>query len=258
VKAGPVFTIATPRPKAPYRLFCFPHAGGSPAMFFEWAKHLGPEIECVSVQHPGRGQRLRERPLANVQDMVSEAEEALVGECTRPFAFYGHSLGGIVAFELARRLRAASMPQPIHLFIGSTRPPHLKSPYPPIHMLPREAFLEKVQARYGGIPAAIYDYPEVLEMFLPALRADFTAFETYLFEKQEALDIPVSVFGGDADTVVRPDSLADWALHTTAGFDMNVLSGNHFFTSTSMSMLVRLLHTHITADVQHEKNCLSC
>lgn len=226
-------------------------------MFFEWSKHLGQEIECVCIQYPGRAQRMREEPLTRVDDMVTEAEETLAGE-SRPFALYGHSLGGIIAFELAQRLRATGSPQPTHLFIGSTRPPHLKSPFPLIHRLPQQDFLERVQARYGGIPAAIYDHPEVLEMFLPALQADFAAFETYAYESKRPLPIPISVFGGDADPIVTPDSLAEWSLHTNAGFDMNVLPGNHFFASTSMLTLVRLLRSRITADVQQEKSCLSC
>lgn len=227
-------------------------------MFFEWAKHLGAEIECVCVQHPGRAQRFRELPLTRVDDMVSEVEQALTWQDKRPFAFYGHSLGGIIAFELVQRLRGAARPLPVRLFIGSTRPPHVKAPFSPIHRLPQQAFLEQIQARYGGIPPAIYQDPDALEMYVPALRADFAAFETYVFDPKPALDVPISVFGGDVDTVVTPDSLADWALHTTAGFDMNVLPGNHFFPSTSMLMLMRLLHARITADVQLEKSCLSC
>jgi medium-chain acyl-[acyl-carrier-protein] hydrolase len=254
LKAGNLFTVAIPRPKAPFRLFCFPHAGGGPVAFFDWAERLGPEMECVCVQYPARGHRLREQPLTRIEDLAREAEEGLSAVPQRPFAFYGHSLGGIVAFELARRLRRAGNYDLLHLFIGAARPPHLESPFPPIHGLPREAFIQTVQARYGGIPQIIYQEPELLEMFLPGLVADFTAFETYRFQPDAPLDVPITAFGGEKDTVVTPDSLKEWALHTDAGFDMNVLPGGHFFPPSSATELVRLLQTRMAGELPDGKS----
>lgn len=241
------FVISRPRPGATSRLFCFPHAGGGPIVFFDWAELLGPEIECVCLQYAGRGSRLREKPLNSVAELVEEIRKEIPKIVEKPFTFYGHSFGGIVAFELARNLRRTGFPQPNQLFVGATRPPHLESPFSPIHQLPDGEFIENIQARYGGIPDAIYRSPEVLEMFLPAMRADFTAYETYCFQPDDPLDLPISAFAGADDTAVSVGSIQEWSLHTRAGFDINVLPGGHFFPATNGSGLVCALQTHIDA-----------
>ncbi len=241
------FVITRPRPAAASRLFCFPHAGGGPVVFFDWSERLGAAVECVSLLYAGRGQRLREEPRLHVEDLVSEISEGFPAFTDKPFSFYGHSFGGIVAFELARKMRRSGSPGPQHLFVGAARPPHLELPFPPIHELADGDFVSKVQSRYGGMPAAILQDPDVLEMFLPAMRADFTAYETYRFQPADPLDIPITAFGGSDDIAVKIDSLQEWSLHTVAGFDMNVLPGGHFFPSTSGRELMDALNVRMTA-----------
>ncbi len=247
------FVVAKPRPNAESRLFCFPHAGAGPVVFFDWAERLGPKIECVCVQYPGRGQRLREEPYIRVEDSVREISEHFFAWLDKPFAFYGHSFGGLVAFELARQLKRLGMPGPHHLFVGASRSPHLDSPHPPLHRLAEQEFVESVQARYGGIPATIYQDPDVLKMFLPAMRADFTAYETYKLQPDCPLNVPITAFAGADDTAVSPEWMREWALHTDAGFDMNVLPGSHFFLTTNGGELVRALRSRIAADCNERK-----
>lgn len=247
VSIEPQFFIPQPRPEARSRLFCFPHAGGSPIFFFDWAERLGPEIECVCVQYPGRGSRLREKPLFSVHDLVEEIGKGFPAIVEKPFTLYGHSFGGIVAFELTRKLRNFGYPLPNQLFVGATRPPHLESPFSPIHGLPDDKFVEAIQTRYGGIPPAIYRSPELLEIFLPAMRADFTAYETYCFQPNEPLDLPICAFAGANDTAVATASVREWSLHTRAGFDINVYPGGHFFPATSGLDLVCALQAYIDA-----------
>jgi medium-chain acyl-[acyl-carrier-protein] hydrolase len=253
VKHKSQFVIARAKPQAASRLFCFPHAGGGPVAFFDWSECLGAETECVSLQYAGRGPRLREEPRTSVEDLVEEIGSNFAAFADKPFAFYGHSFGGIVAFELARQMRRSGLPEPNHLFVGAARPPHLELPYPPIHGLADREFVENVQTRYGGIPAAIYRDPEVLEMFLPAMRADFTAYETYRFKPDDPLDIPITAFAGADDTAVQLESVREWTLHTVAGFDINVLPGGHFFPATSGSDLIRILQHRIEAHLKDEE-----
>ena len=245
MNCGSTFVVATPQSTAATRLFCFPHAGGGPVVFFEWSQRLGREIECVGIQYPGRGQRLREEPLTTVCAIVDEISHGLAQFFDKPFAFYGHSFGGIVAFELARQLRRKGMPEPDHLFVGAARAPHLKGPHPPIHMLPEEEFVANVQSRYGGIPAEIYRDPEVLKMFMPAMRADFTAYETYEFQVEDPLKVPITAFAGEEDRAVKPACLSEWAFHTVGAFDMKVLPGGHFFPTKSATDLIQALQRQI-------------
>jgi medium-chain acyl-[acyl-carrier-protein] hydrolase len=247
VAKGSQFVIAKPRPEASSRLFCFPHAGGGPVVFHDWSQRFSAEIECVALQYAGRGQRLREQPVTSVEELVEELAESFAVLPDKPFAFYGHSFGGIVAFELARELRRRRLREPHSLFFGATRAPHLELPFPPIHGLVDREFIESMQTRYGGIPAAIYRDPELLAMFLPAMRADFTAYETYRFAPGEPLDLPITAFAGAEDKAIRAESVAQWALHTTADFNIEVLPGGHFFPATSGSELSRALQTCIEA-----------
>lgn len=238
---GSLFVVPKSRADAPYRLFCFPYAGGSAAAFFDWSERLGADIECVAIQYAGRGKRLRERPFVRIEEIVGEVRRNFALWNDKPFAFYGHSFGATVAFELSRQLSRSGAPTPFHLFAGAARPPHLERPFPPISQLPDEEFLEAVQTRYGGIPREIYADREVLEFFLPALRADFAAFETYSFEPGEPLEAPITVFSGDQDSMVSVDVLDQWAIHTNAGLDVTVLPGGHFFNGQSAAQLVREL-----------------
>ncbi len=257
MKHGSQFVTARPMPEAVSRLFCFPHAGGGPVAFFDWSQRFGGEIECVCLQYAGRGQRLREQPQTCVEGLIGDIGLDFSAFADKPFAFYGHSFGGIVAFELARQMTRSGLPGPHHLFVGATRPPHLPLRYPPIHQLADREFVESIQLRYGGIPATIFDNPELLEMFLPAMRADFTGYETYRFEPSDPLTIPITAFAGAEDSAVALDSLQQWALHTNSGFDINVLSGGHFFPTVSGLELIRVLKTRIGAHLRDQNVSLA-
>jgi medium-chain acyl-[acyl-carrier-protein] hydrolase len=161
----------------------------------------------------------------------------------RGFAFYGHSLGAILAFELAQRLRAEGLRQPSHLFVGAARPPHIGPPQPLLAGLDDKEFLEAVQARYDGVPPEILSNPEVLSMFLPALRADFAIYESYAYKPLGPLDCPISAFAGTADPHVPAELMAGWEKHTTAGFSLRSLRGDHFFLEESRDELTgSILH----------------
>lgn len=225
--------------------------------FFDWSERLGTGIECVCLQYAGRGQRLREEPRTSVEELVGEIQQDFAGLTDKPFAFYGHSFGGIVAFELARQMRRSGHLKPHHLFVGAARPPHRELSHPPIHQLADREFAENVQSRYGGIPSAIYEDLETLAMFLPAMRADFTGYETYRFKPEAPLDVPITAFAGAGDTVVTFEAQREWALHTNSGFDINVLPGGHFFPATSGKELIHALQIRIAAGLPGQNSTLA-
>ena len=239
------FVIFRPRPAAAYRLFFFPHAGGAPVAFYPWTAQCNEEIECVCLQYPGRAHRLREQPFTSVRQLVDGILREIACLSDKPFAFYGHSLGGIVAFELSRALRDEGLPGPRHLYIGAARPPQVASSRPPIHDLPEDEFIAAVNARYGGIPSAIAADAEAMEMFLPGLRGDFTAYENYQFRPSDPLAIPITVFGGAEDTAVPAECLNGWAQHTDNAFHIQFFPGGHFFPPASTQALIRVLESQI-------------
>jgi medium-chain acyl-[acyl-carrier-protein] hydrolase len=246
-----LFFLPEPKPAASMRLFCFPHAGGGPLAFFDWQARLGPEIECVTVQYPGRGQRMREAPKADVASLVEEVADGLLIGADKPFAFYGQSFGAIVAFETARLLRRQGFPGPLALYLGAVRPPQIPSPHPPLRHLPDAEFAAAVQARYGGIPAAILRDRDAMEVFLPPMRADFAAYETYVYHPEEPLAIPLCLFAGEGDTAVDPQTLGRWREHCTGDFEQRTLPGGHFFAGASGALLSEILRSRMMLDEEH-------
>jgi medium-chain acyl-[acyl-carrier-protein] hydrolase len=145
-----------------------------------------------------------------------------------PFAFFGHSLGALISFELTRRLRRQKTPSPLQLFISGCRAPQIPNPDPPIHQLPDAEFIEEL-GRFNGTPQAVLDNPELMEVFLPLLRSDIGLWETYVYDHEAPLDCPISAFGGLADEEVSREELAAWRDQTRSSFSMQMFPGDHFF-----------------------------
>jgi medium-chain acyl-[acyl-carrier-protein] hydrolase len=245
---GSWFMTAQPKPEAAVRLYCFPHAGGAPVAFFPWNALLGPEIECVGVQYPGRGQRWSEPACLSMSELADAIFEGWGEASGKKFAFYGHSFGGLVAFELTRRLRRAGRPGPAWLFVGASRAPQLDLLHPPIHQLPDEDFLNDLQTRYGAIPAAIREDRAVMDLFLGPMRADLTAYERYRMEEGAALDVPVTAFAGSEDSAAPPSCMEAWAQQTAASFELKRVPGGHFFPQSSLGMVTGWIRKRLLED----------
>ncbi len=232
------------------RLFCFPYAGGSASAFAGWRGVVPADTAVRAVEYPGHGSRFRETPLATLDALVRVLAEALAPELDRPFAFFGHSLGAIVAFELARVLRRQRRPQPEHLFISAARAPRLshrvgeldRRPRVPLHTLPDDDFWRVVVA-FNGVPDAAARHPEFRRMALPVLRADFAILEGEACRSDVPLDCPLSAFGGSRDRAVERWSVEGWRQQTTAGFRLHVLEGDHFFLRATQSELLAAMIT---------------
>ncbi|MET8977294.1 alpha/beta fold hydrolase [Streptomyces sp. NPDC004539] len=211
------------RPDAAADLFCFTHAGGSPGEYLRFEEEL-PEIQVSGIQLPGRASRLREPPLTSMASVVDAVSEALRPE--RPFAFFGHSLGGLVAFEVARALRDAGREVPRRLFLSSSPPPPLDHGGQPVHTLGDDLLLAEIEQRWGELPAEIRADPRLLRMALDVFRADITIYETYRYWPGPLLDIPVTVFVGDLER----DRLrvTEWRARTSRAFEVFCLTGGHF------------------------------
>jgi medium-chain acyl-[acyl-carrier-protein] hydrolase len=230
----------TPNPQARIRFFCFPYAGGGGLVFRTWAADLPPALEVYALRLPGRENRLMEPPFIRLTPLVETLTSVLQPYLDRPFAFFGHSMGALLCFELVHALRHQQGQSPVHLFISGRRAPQLAAPHPPIHNLPEAEFVEKLR-RLNGTPEAVLRDAALMQVLLPTLRADFALCETYGYVTKEPLDCPISAFGGLQDTEARYDDLTAWRDQTRCAFTLRMLPGDHFFLHSSRTVLLQAI-----------------
>ena len=228
------------------RLFCLPPAGGAASFYRDWGDALPPGVEVCPVQLPGRETRLRERPYTRLDPLLEGLVGALAPYLDRPFAIFGHSMGALVGFELARRLRAGAAPEPLLLVVSGHSAPHLPLGHAPLHALPTAQLVEAVRD-LNGTPEEVLGNSELRELVLPAIRADFEVCETYVHQPHPPLSCRVVAFGGTGDPLVSRTQLAGWRQHTNGPFAMTMLPGDHFFRGRSRRVLLARLARELAA-----------
>lgn len=199
--------------------------------------NLPPEVEVAAVQLPGRGGRLREPLLDTCHLLVPALTEALIAHMDRPTVFFGHSMGALLAFEVARRLRVLGMPMPQHLFVSGRRAPQIPNPDPTVHLLPDAALKAELQ-RYNGTPDVVLADNQLMALFLPILRADLALDETSTYTSEPPFDFPISACAGLGDIHVDHDCLAAWSQQSTARFAAHFFQGDHFYLKDGQEELL--------------------
>lgn len=224
---------------AALRLFCFHYAGGSAALFQRWPAHLPPAVEVSALQLPGRGNRLGEAPFTDLRQLTAALADQLQPRLDRPFAFFGYSMGGLLAYELARTLRQRDLPLPAHLLIAARRAPQFAQPQPHLSQLPDAQIVQTLRQAGNAIPQELAADQAILQLMLPTLRADFQLAETYHFEEDQPLACPITVFGGTEDAHATAEQLVGWQQHTLHAFQMHYFDGGHFFLHSAESALLQ-------------------
>ncbi len=239
VRAGnPWLWLPRQRPGRELRLLCLAYAGGRPQVFSTWPSLLPPDVEVAAVELPGRGPRTRERPRTRVRPLVDELATAIESDLDTPYAIFGHSLGALLGFELAREVRARGLPSPLALLVASSPAPHLPMSAGSLAELAESAVAAQLEEL--GAPRASSLTAEAQSLLLPYLRADLELYDSYAYEAGEPLDCPVSAYGGRFDAVVAEADLAAWAEQTTASFGgVRLLPGDHFFLHAADGVLVQ-------------------
>lgn len=233
-----------PRPQAALRLFCFPYAGGDAASIFRQWPHLLPaSIEVCPVQIPGRGVRVCEAPFTSLNLIVQAVGEALRNHLDKPFAFFGHSMGAMIGFELSRLFRRKLGIEPQILFVSGRGAPQIVDPDPPTYNLPQPEFLEELK-RINGTPKEALEHPELMKMMLPILQADFQVCQTHTYIDEPALACPITVFGGIKDDATR-EELEAWKKQTASRFSLHMFPGDHFFIRAEQSTVVRIVSSQL-------------
>lgn len=240
---SPWFRRFSPSDSAPERVVFFPHAGGAASFFVDYATALAPHADVLAVQYPGRQNRFAEPGIDSVAELAERVYRELRAWADRPLTFFGHSLGSAVCFEVARRFARDGVAGPEHLFVSAGRAPSLPRDTR-VHLMSDDGLLAEV-GRLGGTDERVLADPELRALILPALRADYTAIETYRCAPGDTVPQPITALVGDADDRATVAQARPWAGHTTGGFDLRVFPGGHFYLTDQAPAVLGLLVAHL-------------
>jgi myxalamid-type polyketide synthase MxaE and MxaD len=235
-----------PRPAAKLQLFCFPYAGGGASAFKAWGETFSDQVELCLIQMPGREERLSEKLIKDMPQLVDTLAKEITAFSKKPFAFFGHSMGAIVAYETARRLDSMRVSKPIHLFVSARAAPHLQENTDLLRFLDEQTFVDRLQENYGAVPEAIRKSPELRKIFLPILRADVELLEKYEEVSAEPLDCPITAMGGISDPAISRANLEGWQARTSAKFTHHEFPGKHFYIDDEREAVMAAITNDLT------------
>jgi surfactin synthase thioesterase subunit len=220
------------------RLFCLPYAGGGASIYRGWSQALPPEIEVRPIQLPGRENRIDEPAVQRLDDLCPLLADMLGDALDRPFVLFGHSMGALIAYGLARELALRGGPPPAMLIVSARRAPHLPPARAPFHDLPEPAFTTRLR-QLGGTPPEVFEHSELMELVRPLLRADFALNESLqLPHTPPCVSCPVAAFGAADDPEVAPEALAAWRAIATERFTLRLFAGGHFYLGPERAALL--------------------
>ncbi len=219
------------------RLFCFPYAGGSANAYRRWRWSLPERVEVCLAHLPGRGRDMGGQAFTQLMPLVKAVADCIDLETNVPYYLYGHSMGALISFEVARELFRRHRTGPRHLFVSGRSAPQWPCKEPKLFNLPHDRFLEELK-KINGTPMEVLRDPQLMEVFMNVLRADFEVVETYEYIPREPLPCPITVYGGLKDEDVPIESCEAWRQETSADCKVRMFAGDHFFIRDSLGEFI--------------------
>lgn len=222
------------------KLFCIPYAGGSGVIYNEWKKKLGDFIVVNPVELSGRGKRFVEPLYDKLEDAVEDVFNLIKDDLEEPYALYGHSMGSIIAYELCHKIIDNNLPAPEHIFFSGRCAPSIKRKKKPIHNLPDEEFKHEI-LDLGGTPKELFENEELLDIFIPIIKADFRVVENYIYEEKNDLDLNITVLYGE-DEEWEAYEIEKWREHTRKNCNIFTTEGGHFFIHSHTDQVMKIVN----------------
>ena len=232
------------------KLFCLPYAGGSSNIYSSWGKCLNHSIEIHPIELAGRGKRYVDCLYDNIEQAIDDVYKTVEGnidDSSFDYAIFGHSLGGLIAYELIHRIKLEAKRQPIHVFFSGARAPHFNKEKDKTYDLPDDKFKQRV-LELGGTPREVLENDELLDVFLPILRADFKINETYEYVgRQDKIDCDITVLSGKKDDM-KLNEIVEWRKHTSGKCNIFILEGDHFFINTHSDDVIKIINNTLSRE----------
>jgi surfactin synthase thioesterase subunit len=235
-------------------LYCFPYAGGSSVIYSKWKQYLNTEIELRPIELAGRGKRFSAPLYEDIQDAVEDVFNTIKDEIQEnQYILFGHSMGGLIAYELAQHIRKSNIPNPSHVFVSGRSAPHVAPPNKNKYsQMDSDKFIKEV-LNLGGTPPEFFEHPELLELFLPILKNDFRIVETYKCNNQvQPLEVNISVLLGKEDDLTKNQS-DSWKEYTNQKCDIIHFEGGHFFINDKTIKIAKIIN-NVSSSIRKESN----
>ncbi|NLW46660.1 MAG: thioesterase [Firmicutes bacterium] len=224
------------------KLYCFPYAGGSATIYNKWRTYLNPNIQLVPMEMAGRGVRFKEDFYQSIAEAVNDLYTNIDFKSNHdPYAFFGHSMGSILVYELCRKIAADNQKGPAHIFVSGMHPPHIKKERKILHQLPLAEFKEEV-IKMGGTPREVFENQELMDYFVPIIKADYKIYETYEFLPNDTkFDFGITAFNGLSDKPTFAEML-EWGNYTSDFSKLYQYEGDHFFIHNHTAAIVDVIN----------------
>ena len=228
------------------RLFCLPFAGGMSSIFRTWQKQLPDSVEVCPIELPGRGARLSEPRFKRLHPLAEAIVAGITPYLDSPFSLFGHSMGALLSYEIARQLTHGSNMNPVQLFVAGHDAPQVTNHNGAKYALSDMDLLKYLKSLQGS-PDAALDDAELMKLMLPIIRADLEVSDTYVYKEGQPLTCPIYAFGGESDSETTPSGLSAWQHQTRSLFSLKMIAGGHFFLNTSRPLLLQEIRRVIAA-----------
>jgi len=225
--------------KTRFNLFCLPHAGGNKYAFKPFVDAAHPSIKVIPLEYPGRGERVQEKPMTNAIALARLLLSEIKNSLDTPYAIYGHSMGTLVGYLMVKEIQLAGYPSPKFLFFTGSEGPATRTKEKIRHLLPEDELIEELRS-LGGVSEEVLNEPDIMRFYLPIIRADFQAIETYGYVSDKALDIPISVAIGTEEKVTSEEARS-WQRETIWPIELMQFHGNHFFIFDHTERIMKLI-----------------
>lgn len=234
------------------KLFCLPYSGASAMFYSPWRRKLPEWLTVRPLELPGRGMRMDEPLQTDIAALAARLADEIADELHTPYALFGHSLGGLLAFELVHVLRARGLPAPLALFVSATAGPARRDVSDYAVEKSDAQLLDRLRELQGTSESVLAN-TELMQLMLPILRADFLLCGSFVYGKREPLDMPIHVFGGKQDSV-SVEELLDWQEETLTGFSLDMFEGHHFYLVEQQAALLRQLRRYAEQHLARRRN----